>query len=221
MKKRSLDRAVPFLLTVLFAVAALHCGSGTRPVPREPVRIPPRVDLASLEKIGVVEFRSTEDGEIGRLATQRFTDSARRDQGLVRMLDLGPETEVLQSVGRGTWEPEAYRALGSEHEVRTLLLGELTFSKARPGVRIARDLGSGSLSMQVRATLAVRLVEAESGASIWSRTASATGSLANLDVRDGDDVRVATGDPASAYDALVDNLVAQVTKDFHVYWERR
>jgi hypothetical protein len=75
--------------------------------------------------------------------------------------------------------------------------------------------------MNVRATLAVQLVEAESGAAIWTRTATASRSLGNVAVHDLEDVRVATGDPAAAYGELVDSLVNQVTGDFHVRWERR
>lgn len=199
-------------------VATLHCGPGRQ---RVTVMIPPRVELAQLERIGVVEFRATGKDELGRLATQRFTESARRDQGLVRMLDLGQEQDALRSIGLTQWEPEAYQALGDKREVQTILTGELTFARARPNVSVASDLGSGSVSMNVRATLAVQLIEAESGAAIWSRTASASRSLGNVDVIDIEAVRVATGDPAAAYGDLVDSLVSQVTGDFHAHWERR
>lgn len=215
---RLLSRTILSAIVMLLLIGSLHCGAGRQ---RVTVRIPPRVDLTTLERIGVVEFRSPDRDDLGRLATQRFADSARRDQGLVRMLDLGPEGTVLGTVGYAQWEPAAYQALGSRHDVRTILIGELTLSPVRPSVSVAPDLASGSLSMQVRATLTVRLVEAESGASLWSRTASATSSVGNLDVFSGEDVRIAAGDPEAAYGALVNNLVGQVTDDFHVHWERR
>jgi hypothetical protein len=205
--------------TIAFGVlAALHCGPGRQ---RVTVRVPPRVDLASLEQIGVVEFRSSSEDELGRLATERFAESARRDQGLVRMVDLGTEDAVLRSLGKSDWDPETYKTLGSEREIRTILLGELTLARQRPSVRVAPDLGSGSLSMKVKATLVVRLVEAESGAAIWSRTASAARSVGHLDVLGGEDVRIAAGDPNAAYGELVDHLVEQVTNDFHVHYEVR
>ena len=209
-----------FLLMMLASmiVAALHCGPRRE---RFTVMIPPRVELAQLERIGVVEFRADGKDDLGRLATQRFTESARRDQGLVRMLDLGQERDVLRSIGLTQWEPDAYQAVGDKREVATILLGELTLAEAKPSFRVASDLGSGSVSMNVRATLAVQLVEAESGAAIWSRTATASRSLGNVAVHDLEDVRVATGDPAAAYGELVDSLVNEVTGDFHARWEQR
>ena len=207
-----------FVILSLLIVATLHCGPGRQ---RVTVMIPPRVGLAQLERIGVVEFRADGKDELGRLATQRFTESARRDQGLVRMLDLGQEQDVLRSIGLTQWEPQAYQALADQREVRTILTGELTIARARPNVRIASDLGSGSVSMQVRATLAVQLVEADTGAAIWSRTATASRAVGGVDVIDLEDVRVASGDPAAAYGDLVDSLVGQVTGDFHAHWERR
>jgi hypothetical protein len=52
------------------------------------VRVPPRIDLAAHEIIGAARFESTNEGKLGPLATRRFTDLARRDQGLVRMMDV-------------------------------------------------------------------------------------------------------------------------------------
>ena len=200
--------AAAFLLTV----GALSAGCGPRTVVQAapPVLVPPRVDLASLEQIGVVEFRSTEEAGLGSLATQRFVESARRDQGLVRMVELGP--------GRA---PDADIAFGREKGVRTLLTGEVQVSRVRPRVRLATDLGSGSLSMSLEATLSVRMIEVESGASIWSRSAKASRSVGNVGVYGHGDVVFDAGDPDGVYAQLVDTLVEQVTGDFHARWVRQ
>lgn len=202
---RTSFRLVP--LAFLLA-ASLGCGSRQ---PLQTYRIPPRVDLAALETIGVVEFRSTAGERLGTFATRRFEESARRDQGLVRMVDLG----------KGEKDAETLRVRAKERGVRTLLVGELTVSKVKPNVRISPDLGSGSVTAEVNGTLAVRLVEAETGASIWSRSAAATRSLGEVGVYGKKDVVFGADDPEQAYAALVDGLVAQVTRDFHVTWERR
>jgi len=176
------------------------------------VRIPPRVDLSQHETIGVIDFRSPSNAELASLATERFTESARRDQGLVRMLDLGPSPSALDA--------ETYRALGREHGVQTILVGELTISKTRPSVRIDPSLRSGSVAALVEATLAVRLIEASSGASIWSGSARATDSVGQLSVLGGENVAVGADDKQSVYTALVDQLVEQATSDFHAHWTR-
>ena len=122
--KRSIGSVVIAMLIVLSGCAAKQRTQYTT------VRIPPRIDLTQHEMIGVVEFESTNEGELGPLATRRFTESARRDQGLIRMVGLKPE-----AVDR-----ERARQLGSEHGVRTIIVGKLTVSNVRPSFSISRAL---------------------------------------------------------------------------------
>jgi hypothetical protein len=204
-----------FLLAV---VAVTACGP-KRQV--QTVMIPPRVDLTQHEMIGVIEFDSDAEGELAEMATRRFTESARRDQGMVRMIGMGPSGRALESVHRHELDPDAFRALGQEHGVRTILVGTLTISDIKPDFSIAASLRSGSVSAQVDATLAVELIEAESGASIWSRSAKASQTVANVSVFGGKNIAFDATDPERSYGSLVDSLVQQVTRDFHVSWERR
>lgn len=186
----------------------------------ETVMVPPRIDLAQHEMIGVIEFDSSSDGELGTLATRRFTESARRDQGMVRIVGFGSTDEALATVDRTELDPEAFRTLGRERGVRTILVGELTISNIRPDLQIGPSLRSGSLSAEVDATLAVQLIEVETGASIWSRSASATQSVGHVSVFGGKQFAFDASDPERAYGGLVDTLVAQVTRDFQARWER-
>jgi len=189
--------------------------------PKTTVRIPPRVDLAQLDVIGVVEFDSPSDGELGPLATRSFTDEARRDQGLIRIAGLGSSSEALDSVEKDAWNSDTFKALGTEHGVRTILTGTLTISDARPSVRIAPTLESGSVSALINATLAVQLVEASSGASIWSSSASASQSVGHVSLLEGKDFVLDAKDPERVYGQLVAALVEQVTRDFKATWVRR
>ena len=86
-------RAVSCLIAgVLLVLSALACAN------RQTVMVPPRIDLKPHEMIGVVEFDSSSDGELGPLATRRFTESARRDQGLVRVVSIARFTRTLSSL---------------------------------------------------------------------------------------------------------------------------
>ncbi len=203
--KRSIGSVAIALLIVLSGCAAKQRAQYTT------VRIPPRIDLTQHEMIGVVEFESTNEGELGPLATRRFTESARRDQGLIRMVGLKPE-----AVDR-----ERARQLGSEHGVRTIIVGKLTVSKVRPSFSISRALSSGSVSGSVEATLDVEILEAATGASLWSASAQATKSVGNLHVFSDKTVAFDAEDPERAYGVLVDALVAQVTADFQATWQRQ
>jgi hypothetical protein len=187
----------------------------------ETIRVPPRIDLKSHELIGVIQFDTETKGELGPLVTARFTELARRDQGLVRIVTFASSEEALRSVGRASWDVETFRAVGHKHGVETLVFGELTVSDVQPNFSISKTLRSGSLSAKVNATLAVELIETATGASIWNSSARATGTVGQISVFDGDRVVFDAEDPERAYSGLVDVLVAEVTRDFQARWTRR
>jgi hypothetical protein len=202
-------------LAALITAVMLGCATS------QSVMVPPRIDLKQHEMIGVIEFDASSKGELGPLATRRFTEEARRDQGLVRMVGVGSETEAIRSVGGTSLGVETFKALGRAHDVQTILTGELTVSRVRPDLKLAPGLRSGRLSAQVEATLAVQLIEASTGASLWSSSATATSTLGQISVFKGGDFVFDADDPEKAYAPLVDALVSHVTQDFRVRWERR
>ena len=206
---------LPLFLAALMTAVVLSCATS------QSIMVPPRIDLKQHEMIGVIQFGSSSKGELGPLATRRFTEEARRDQGLARMVGVGTEVEAVRSVGGNGLGSETFKALGRAHGVRTILTGELTVSRIRPDLKLARGLRSGSLSAQVEATLAVQLIEASTGASIWSTSASATTTVGHVSVFKGGDFVFDADDPEKAYGPLVNILVGQVTQDFRVRWERR
>lgn len=186
-----------------------------------PVLVPPRIDLKLHELIGVVQFASESRGELSPLVTRKFTESARRDQGIVRILELPSETETLRSVGHAGWNSDAFRAIGQEYGVQTILAGTVTVSKVKPNVKVSATLRSGRVSALVDVTLEVQMIETATGATIWNRSASATRSIGHVSVFGGRNVVFDAEDPERAYGDLVDFLVEQVTTDFHATWERQ
>ena len=206
----------PTLRALLLLLVTFGC-SGTK---HETVMVPPRIDLTQHETIGVIDFTTTARGELGPLTTRRFTELARRDQGLVRIIEFGSESEALSSVGENEFSTETLKALGKKHGVRTIITGELTISEVKPDIRI-HSWSSGSLSGKVNATLAVELIETETGASIWSTSSRSTQSVGQITLFKGGDFSFDADDPERAYGDLVDSLVAQVTRDFRVSYVRR
>ena len=170
------------------------------------VTIPPRIDLAQHEIIAVVEFDASKEGELGPLATRRFTDLVRRDQGLVRMLAVQPESDRRD--GR------AMQALGRSYGARSVLVGSIAVSDIRPNLNIASSFRSGRLSATVDATLSVDLVETETGASIWSASSRASRTIGQVSLFDGKNFTFDAEDPEQAYGPLIDALVSEVAMDF-------
>jgi hypothetical protein len=177
----------------------------------ETITYPPRLDLSKHQTIGVVEFSSPDQKELASIVTSRFMESARSDQGLIRMITLHG--------GAARPTPDQLRALAKEHDLQTIVLGDLRVSKIRPSVSVA-DLTSASVSGAVEATLAVEIVDA-TGASLWSATGRTRETIGGVNVHDLKHVDFGGVRPDAAYTEMVDQLVGQVTRDMHSTWERR
>jgi hypothetical protein len=203
------------IVAMVLVSAAAGCGSG-----RIRVMVPPRIDLKAHEVIGVIEFNCSAENELGPLGTQRFIDAARQDQGMVRIVKLGTEGEVLEAVGQDRLDPAAFKAAGQKYGVQTIVTGDLVFSEVRPKVSIGRSLTHIGVAADVEATLTVQMVEAASGASLWSRSAGATERIGGASFSK-DSVGLAVDDPENAYVRLVNGLVYAVTPDFRPTWEWR
>jgi len=200
-------KRISVTMLVLFVVAAAGCAAKYRTV-----MVPPRIDLTEHDVIAIVEFESSNEGELGPLATRRFTELARRDQGLVRMMTVEPESDRRDS--------NAFRELGKSHGAQTVLVGSLDVSDIRPNLSISNTLKSGTLTANVAATLTVDLIETESGASIWSASARATKTIGQISVFGGKQFTFDAEDPEQAYGPLIDTLVSNVTSDFQATWMR-
>jgi hypothetical protein len=197
----------------LLSAAAMLAIAGCSSARYQTITYPPRVDLTKHELIGVVEFSSPDQKALSSMVTSRFMESARSDQGVVRMVTLH---------GDGARpDPAQLRELAREHGLRTIVLGDLRVSKVKPSVSIADTLSSASVTGAVEATLAVEIVEPATGASLWSASARTRENIGNVSVRDFKHVDFNGVSPDQAYAGLVDNLVAQVTRDMHSSWERR
>lgn len=200
---------------LLVSTVAAGCGPG-----RIRVMVPPRIDLKPHEVIGVIEFNCSSENELGPFATQRFTDVARQDQGMVRIVRLGTESDVLEAVGQDRLDPAAFKAAGEKYGVQTIVTGDLVFSEVRPKISIGHSLTHIGVAADVQATLAVQMVEAASGASLWSRSAGATERIGSAGFSK-DSVGLAVDDPQNAYNRLVNGLVYAVTPEFRPTWEWR
>lgn len=206
---------VKVIVAAPLIIAPMGCGGGTR------VMVPPRIDLREHEVLAIIEFKSSREGELGPLATARFVEAIRADQGLVRIIDLGPESEALRAVGAGRLDRTAYQALGQEHEVNTIFTGELIISDIRPAIQITSDLANMGVAADVDATLNVKMIETTSGASIWSRSADVTKRVGQVSMLGSRDVVFDAENPERAYGELIDALVVAVSGDFRATWERR
>ena len=208
-----MKRIAILCFTVLMTLMTSNCGKR--------VIVSPRIDLKNYEIVGIIEFTCTNEGELGPLATRKFTEAIREDQGMIRIIDLGTKKEVLKKIGHVKLDKDAYEAIGQEFDVKTFFVGEVVVSNIRPKINIGLGLELVSFSAEIDAKLNAKMIGTPTGASIWSSSASATREVGNVSLLGGKIFAFNAEDPDEAYGDLVDYLAYRTTRDFRVTWERR
>jgi hypothetical protein len=201
----------PVIATVLVSMV-LGCG------PR--VMIPPMIDLKLYEVVGIIEFESESEGELTSYTTKKFMEAIRRDQGMIRIVELGTKDEVLSAIGSDILDQATFKALGEKYEVSTIITGELTISDVRPDITIVPGFSYISFAAEVDATLTAKMVEITTGASIWSSTARETRRIGSISIFGGEHFSFDADNPDKAYGKLVDALIEDVSEDFRITWRR-
>jgi hypothetical protein len=209
-------RTIARLVAAFSVLAMCQCASNP---PARRVWVGPRIDLKAYETIGMVDFTSASKGKLAEMATRRFEEEARRDQDMLRMVDVGTQQQALASVGRDQWNPEACRAVGRKQGIKSMFEGTLTISKVHPNVALTSFFKSGQVTATVDAVLEVRMIETETGASIWSRSASTSRTLGQVSVFGGNNYSFDAANPDAAYGDLVNDLVSQVAQDLQGGWQ--
>jgi hypothetical protein len=183
--------------------------------------IPPRINLKNHEVIGIIEFKCTHEGKLGPAATRDFTEAIRRDQGMIRILDLGTEKDALKAVNMKKLDRDAYQAIGDKYDLNTIFSGEFKISDIRPKIDIGLLFGALSFRAEVDAALAVNMIEVSSGASVWNSTASATREIGGVSIFGGRNFAFNAEDPEESYGELLSVLIYRTSRDFQVTWEHR
>jgi len=186
----------------------------------ERVLAPPRIDLKDHEVIGVIEFDCSGKGELGPFLTHRFVDAVRSDQELVRIILLGTPAEVLANIDQSRLDRNAFKAIGKKHEIKTIFTGNVIVSDVKPSVAIGQRLTYFGVSADVDATLNTQMVETDTGASLWSRSARAVQRIGGVEIFGDKSFTFDADDPEEAYGCLADSLIEAVTHDFQCHWIR-
>jgi hypothetical protein len=192
-------------------VAAAGCG-GSKTL------MPARIDLGAFQRIGIVEFTSNADGSLQSLASQDFIERLQASQPGVPLLELGSERKVLAAIGHGKLDPDAIQALGKAYNVDAVIIGNLEVTDVEPKVSLSQILTSMDVQADVQASLTTRIMEAASGATVWTRSARSKETVGHAGLDKNGGFHFGASDPEAAYGTLVGDLVYSVTQDFRSYW---
>ena len=155
------------------------------------------------------------------MSTQRFLRAIQAAQPGTRVIELGSEHRVLESVNRHSWDRETLRLVKEEHGVDAVLLGRLDVERSKPQVRLSTFVNRIGVKQDVNAELSARLVETESGATMWTDDAKCTANLAHASFSDRGEGNFGAKDADATYGEMVDGLVYRVTDAFRVHYITR
>jgi hypothetical protein len=185
------------------------------------VLVPPRIDLGEWRTIGIVDFSGGGDPELGVQATQEFMQAVHHAQPGVRILELGAEEQVLAEVDSAALDFEAVRALRERYGVDAVFVGRVELGHVRPNLRFGQSFASMEASADLQGEIAARLLETGSGATVWSRTTTASANVARVGVPSTGLPTFGAANPNDVDAALVRQLVANVSGDFYSRWVKK
>ena len=81
---------------------------------RVKVRIPPKVALKPYNYIGVVEFSTNAEDNLGPYVTQKFIEQVQSAQPGTRIIELGSEEQILRAVRRNKLDLETIKRIGNK-----------------------------------------------------------------------------------------------------------
>lgn len=182
-------------------------------------QVPARLDLAPYGRIALVTFGTDQQNTaISSLATQRFAEALLASQNGVELLELGSADSTLKGLAISPDGVALAKALGKDRNVPAVFVGFLKISNVKPRGHID---GSGmNVRAGVSAELTVRLLSTSTGGTVWRSSSVASGTLGRVNITDRLP-SIAMRDKDDAYNEMVSQLIAQVTRDLRPTWVKQ
>lgn len=195
--------------TLLLSLAMLWGCSRTVLVP-----VPPRVDLSSYGTLGIVEFASNADRAVNVHATRKFQEQIQAAQPGTRFIELGNREALLAAMGGRQLDADALRKISERHGVAAIFLGDIAYSEPKTDIKLSDVTRlEGGARTEIRGDISSRLVEARTGASVWSSSAWARRQIGRVSVSAERGVR-AEASQSNPREEMIPALVYQLTHDF-------
>ena len=187
----------------------------------EKVLLPPKVELNTYHSIGVIEFSTNAEDTLKPYVTQNFIQNVQSAQPGTRILELGNEKQLLQSIGRSRLNPETIKSIGKMYNVDAVILGHLQVSEIKPKINVFTAAKTLNAKAYVEAALRTRILETNSGATLWTRATTGKTQVARINLSEGGPFSFGVSDPKEKYGKLVPELVYVNTTDFRSRYEYR
>jgi hypothetical protein len=179
------------------------------------------MDLASYGRVAVVAFTSDQSkSSLAVQATQQFAREVLASQGGFELLELGAADSAVARLLAAGDAPAAAQELGRSKNVPAVFFGRLEVSGAKANGRIGPG-GNVNVGATVSAELDVRLLSTSTGGTLWRSSASRSSGVGQISTNGGGLPSISATDPNAVYGNMVNQMVAQVTKDFRPTWVKQ
>jgi hypothetical protein len=181
--------------------------------------VPARLDLAPYGRIAIVAFSAEQaNNSMSTLATQQFAEALLASQSGIELLELGAADSSLKALSANPDGAALAQALGKEKDVPAVFVGSLRVSGVKPRGHIG---ASGvNVGASVSAELTVRLLSTRTGGTVWRSSAAANGTVGRVAISNRLP-SIAVRDREEAYGEVVQQLVADVTRDLRPTWVKQ
>jgi hypothetical protein len=182
-------------------------------------QVPARLDLVPYGRVALVTFAADQPNDgISSLATQRFAEALLSSQSGVELLELSTADSALRTLPVNADAAAIAQALGKQKGVPAVFVGALKVSNVKPKGHISTS--GFNVRAGVSAELTVRLLSTSTGGTVWRSSALANGTVGRIDISDRLP-SIAVRDKEEAYGELVQQLIAEVTRDLRPTWTKK
>jgi hypothetical protein len=182
-------------------------------------QVPARLDLVPYGRVALVTFVADQPNDgISSLATQRFAEALLSSQSGVELLELSTADSALRTLPVNADAGAIAQALGKQKGVPAVFVGALKVSNVKPKGHISTS--GFNVRAGVSAELTVRLLSTSTGGTVWRSSALANGNVGRIDISDRLP-SIAVRDKEEAYGELVQQLIAEVTRDLRPTWIKK
>lgn len=162
--------------------------------------VPAKVDLSTYPSVGIVELEGDEP-ELRQRATRELQQ---------RLLSARPGLRVIE-----------LDSLAAARGVDAVLVGTVEFSKVNPTLGLTSSLVELQARAEILGSLSVRLVEPESGATVWMSSSDRTATVASMGVDSSGGGSIGYTDVQATKVSMVAALAEDVTHDFRDQYFRK
>lgn len=182
-------------------------------------QVPARLDLTPYGRVALVTFAADQPNDpMSALATQRFAEALLSSQSGVELLELGSTDSTLRLLPTNMDGSALAQTLGKQKNVPAVFVGTLKVSKVKPQGHIG--LSGMNVRAGVSAELTVRLLSTSTGGTVWRSSSVASGTVGRIDISDRLP-SIALRDKEEAFGEVVQQLIAEVTRDLRPTWVKQ